>query len=217
MDSLLTIKINRVIRRLVITDMTFWSGWGFVNPVFAVFVVQKIVGGTMAVVGISVALYWIIRSSLRIPVGLFLDSHNGEEDDFWFVFFGTILISLVFFGYLMASYPWHIFCLQILFGLGMVIYESGMSAIFTRHIDEGKEATEWGVDSTLAGMGIGIAGGLGGLLINSFGFNLTFILGGILSLLASVILFFSLRTILPNRFHRQSISNFRSLFHQTKK
>jgi len=217
MAKLINFKVNRVIRRLVLTDMAFWSGWGFVNPIFSVFVVQKIKGGNVAVVGIAVALYWIIRALMRIPVGVFLDRHNGEEDDFWFLFFGAVLIALVFFGYLMAAYPWHIFCLQAIFALGMVIYESGMSAIFIRHIDSGKEATELGLDSTLAGLGIGIASGLAGLLINNFGFHITFVLGGLSVILSTVILFFSVKTIFPNSSTRHSFSRFRRTFGEIKK
>jgi len=198
-------------------NMVFWTGWGFVNPILAVFIVGRIQGATVATVGIAVAIYWIVRSLVRIPLGVFLDSHDGEEDDFWFLFFGTVLVSLVFFGYLMAVYPWHIFCLQAIFSLGMVIFESAMSAMFTRHIDEGRESTEWGFDSTVSGLGIGIAGGTAGLLANAFGFTATFVFGGLLSLASSTVLFFSLKTIFPSSTHRRSISNFRSLFKEEKK
>ena len=108
------IKLNQVIKILIISDLIFYSGWGLISPIFAVFVVDEIKGGTVAVVGMATAIYWILKSLLRIPIGLFLDSRQGEEDDFWFLFFGLIIASLTPFGYLMATYPWHIYLLQII-------------------------------------------------------------------------------------------------------
>jgi len=211
------IKINRIIKYLILSDLIFWSGWGLISPIFAVFVVEKIQGGTVAVVGLASAIYWILKSILRIPIGLFLDSRSGEEDDFWFLFFGLIISSLVPFGYLMVSYPWHIYLLQVLFAIGMAMALSGSSAIFTRHIDRGKEATEWGVDATLVGLGIGIAGALGGLIAASFGFGALFVLVGILGITAAVVLLSILKLLSPRSLGKGMIFSFKELFQKERK
>jgi len=195
--SLLPFRANKIIKNLVKVNVAFWSGWGFVSPLLAVFIVESIDGGSAAVVGTAVAIYWLIRSTLRIPTGVYLDSIDGEEDDYWFLFFGAVLVSAVFFGYMMATRPSHIYFLQGTFSLGMVLYEAGMIAIFTRHIDKGKESTEWGIDSTISGIGIGIAGGLSGLLISKFGFDVIFIIGGIFTIISASLLFVLARIILP--------------------
>ncbi len=195
--SLLPFRANRVIKNLVKVNVAFWSGWGFVSPLLAVFIVEKINGGSAAVVGIATAIYWLTRSILRIPIGLYLDDNEGEEDDYWFLFFGAVLVSVVFFGYMMATLPRHIYFLQVVFSLGMVLYEAGMIAIFTRHIDKGKESTEWGIDSTISGIGIGLAGGMSGLLIGKYGFETVFTLGGILTVISASLLFILARVILP--------------------
>ena len=75
-------KINRVIKYLILSDLAFWSGWGLFNPVFAIFIIEKIQGGNAFVVGAAVAVYWITKSLLRIPIGIFLDSLTGEKDDY---------------------------------------------------------------------------------------------------------------------------------------
>jgi len=61
-------------------------------------------------------------------------------------------------------------------------------AIFTRHIDKGKEALEWGVESTAIGAGAGIAGGLGGIIAGALGFNVLFIAVSVLNFVAAVFL-----------------------------
>src|SRR3989344_2667744 len=120
-----SIKINQVIKYLILSDLILLSGWGLLLPLFAVFIVNRIQGGTLAVVGATTAIYWILKSCLRIPIGLFLDNRKGEEDDFWLLFFGLILTALAPFGYLMAAYPWHIYLLQIVFAFGEAMAVSG--------------------------------------------------------------------------------------------
>jgi len=52
---------------------------------------------------------------------------------------------------------------------------SAYGAIFTRHIDKGKEAFDWSVRAALMGVGAGVAGGLGGIIAYRFGFDVLFI------------------------------------------
>jgi len=213
----LDIKINRVIKYLILSDLIFYSGWGLISPIFAVFVVEKIQGGTVAVVGIASAIYWISNSILRIPIGLFLDSRQGEEDDFWFLFFGLLIAALVPFGYLIATYFWHIFLLQAVYGVGMAMTISGWAAIFTRHIDKRKEAFEWGLDGTSVGIGGGIAGALGGLIAASFGFKVLFILVGIFGIAGALILLPILKFLSPRSLGKGMIFSFKELFQKEKK
>ena len=206
------LQVNRVIKYLILSDLIFWSGWGLLSPIFAVFVVKNIEGGSLAVVGLASGIYWILKSLLRIPIGIFLDSRKGEEDDFWFLFFGLILSGLVPFGYLMVKNPFHIYLLQILQAFGMAMSLSGWTAIFTRHIDEGKEATEWGLDATFVGLGIGISGILGGMIAQIFGFKTVFILVGILGFLSAILLLGILKIISPRSIKKGLIFSLKELF-----
>jgi MFS family permease len=203
---------NKVIKYLILSDFVFWSGWGLLAPIFAVFVAEKIQGGSLAVAGLASGIYWVLKSLLRIPIGIFLDSRKGEEDDFWFLFFGFILSSLVPFGYLMAKYPFHIYLLQSLHAVAMAMVFSGWAAIFTRHIDSGKEATEWGLDATFVGLGIGISGILGGLIANSFGFQAVFVLVGILGFISAILLLGILKLISPRSLKKGLIFSFKEIF-----
>lgn len=209
-------KINRVIKTLILVDLCFWSGWGLLSPIFAIFIIQNIENSSLSVIGLSSAIYWILKSFLRIPIGIFLDSRKGEEDDFWFLFFGLTLSSLVPFGYLMAKYPYHIYLLQSLQAVGMAMAFSGWTAIFTRHIDEGKEATEWGIDATMVGFGIGISGILGSIIAQIFGFKTLFILVGILGIIAAAFLLGILNIISPRSFKKGLIFSLREIFFQEK-
>ena len=182
------LKINKIVKYLILSDFAFWTGWGLMNPIFAIFVVQRIEGGSAFVAGVAAAIYWVLKSLLRVPIGAFLDSIPAERDDYFFLVGGLFISSLVPFGYILAGFPWHIYLLQIIYAFGMAIMLSGWQAIFTRHIDKGKEATEWGLDATFLGIGVGIAGAVGGWAVTKFGFEPVFFSVGALGLISVIIL-----------------------------
>lgn len=214
--NLRNVKVNKVIKGLILADFIFWSGWGLISPIFAVFVIEEIKGGNLAIIGIASAIYWVLKSILRIPIGIFLDSQKGEEDDFWFLFFGLILNSLVAFGYLMAQTPAHVYFLQSLQAFGMAMMLSGWTAIFTRHIDPGKEATEWALEGTMIGFGIGVSGAIGGLIAQIFSIKTIFVLTGILGLCSAISLFSILKTISPRSTKKGLSFSLREIFYQEK-
>ena len=183
-------KINRIVKYLVLSDLAFWAGWGLITPIFAIFIVGKIQGGSILVVGIASGIYWILKSLLRIPIGIFLDTKLGERDDYLFLTIGLFIAALIPFGFIFAKFPWHIYGLQAAHAIAMAMSLAGWSAIFTRHIDKGKEATEWGLDATAVGLGTGICGVLGGWAVTQFGFEPVFITVGTLGLIGAFLLLF---------------------------
>jgi DHA1 family multidrug resistance protein-like MFS transporter len=184
--------ISKVIKILIYSDFVLNSAWGLLGPVFAIFIVKDITGGS-AIEGVKVAgfaslSYWIVKSLLQIPIGKYLDKNHGEIDDFWFMVVGLFLTGFIPFGFIISSVPWHIYILHTLYGAFMAMVIPSWSAIFTRHIDRGKEAYEWGLRSTFLGMGAGIAGALGGIMAAFFGFKIIFILVGSFTIVSSLLL-----------------------------
>lgn len=194
-------SINKVVRTLIFSDFFLNSAWGFLGPIFAIFVVEKIAIGSPAeaakVAGFASLTYWLVKSTLQIPLSRYFDKKHGERDDYWFMVFGLFLTGLAPFGFLFSTLPWHIYLLQSLHAIGMAMFVPSWNAIFTRHIDKGKEAFEWGMDSTLLGFGAGIAGGIGGIMVAVLGFKIIFVLVGTFSLLSSVLLLTIHKHILP--------------------
>jgi len=200
-DGLTLRTINRVIRFLIFSDFFLNTAWGFLGPVFAIFIVEKIAlnnpteGAKIA--GFSALVYWITKSFLQIPVSNFFDKRIGEKDDYWFMIIGLFLSSLIPIGFLFSSLPWHIYLLQIIHGTALALFVPSWNAIFTRHIDKGKEASEWALNSTFLGIGTGIAGALGGIFVAFFGFKAVFILVFLFNLISAILLLFVQKNILP--------------------
>ena len=210
------LEFNRVVKYLVLSDLIFWAGWGLITPVFAIFIVDKIEGGTAFVAGIAAAIYWILKSLLRIPIGIFLDNRPSERDDYWFLTVGLFVAALIPFGFIFAKLPWHIYFLQVIYAVAMAMALAGWSAIFTRHIDKGKEATEWGLDATSVGLGYGISGAIGGWAVTQFGFTPVFVVVGILGLMGAVLLL-ALREDIKGVFDHGLHFSFKEIFQKEEK
>ena len=184
-------SINKVIKILVFSDLVLLFGWGLIAPILAIFIVEGIKGGDVGVAGIAVGIYWILKSLLQIPIGSYLDKNHGEKDDYYFLIGGTLLASLAPLGFIFAFLPWHMYLWQVIHAIGAALALPAWCGIFTRHIDKGKEAQSWALDSSAIGIGAGVAGIIGGLVAKTFGFIPLFlgvcILGIISALLCPLI------------------------------
>ena len=187
--------INKVVKILILSDVALITGLGFIAPIFAIFLTEKIQGSNIEMVGYAAAIYWIVKSLVVIPFGKYLDKNHGEKDDLWFVIIGNVLAAFAVFGYIFSYLPWHIYVLQAIYAIGMGMNVPGYTAMFTRHIDKGKEAFDWSVRSCLIGLGSGVSGALGGIIASRFGFNVLFIGISIFIFLSAFLPFFIMRNI----------------------
>ena len=174
-------RINHVVRTLIVADFFVNSGLSIFGPTFAVFVTGQIQGGSLEVVGFGAAIAQLFKVIFQVPIANYLDRNHGEYDDFYSLIAGNILIVLVPFLYFFADKAAHIYIIQAIFGLGMAMAIPPWYAIFTRHIDHFKESLEWSLDSTAIGIGIAGAAALGGWLAEKVGFQNLFLIGGILA------------------------------------
>lgn len=181
-------KINLVIKVLIISDFIFWSSYQLFGPFFAIFVTDKIDKGNIEVIGIASALYLVCKSLFEIPVGMYIDRSKSEKDDLYSAFLGTLIIGLLYFAYIFIDSVWELYLLQVLMGIAAAISYPGWCAIFTRHIDKGKEGFEWSLYDILSGIGMAGAAALGGFIIVSFGFNSLFIVIAIISIFSAFLL-----------------------------
>ncbi|MDO8574985.1 MAG: MFS transporter [bacterium] len=179
--------INKVIRVLVMGDIMFFSAFGLIGPIFAVFVTNQIAGATVATVGFAAMVNLLVRAILQMPIARYIDRHKGEKDDFLFMVAGSTLISIVPFIYLFVETPVHLYIAQVILGIGGALTNPGWFAIFTRHIDKGKEGTEWTLENVGVGLAAAGAAAIGGILAERLGFHNLFLIVGILSLVGLII------------------------------
>jgi DHA1 family quinolone resistance protein-like MFS transporter len=183
-------RVNNLIKILTFSDVIILSGWGLTNPLFAVYVTQQIRNGNLETIGLATAVYWIVRSVLQLPFAKLIDSVKGEIDDFALMATGSILMTTVPFLYFFATESIHIILLQGLLGFSSAMVSPSWLAIFTRHIDKNVEAEEWGIYSSMVGLGAAATGALGGFMAEKFGIRPLFLIVGVVTLVGVSFLFY---------------------------
>ncbi len=193
------LKLGRVIKHFILADLFLLAGWGLVQPIFSVYVLEKVEGATLVTVGIAVAIYWILKSLLQLPVANYLDKTDGESDDFKALILSLFLGALAAFSYILIGKTWHLYLVEILHAVAFALYVPAWSAIFSRHVDKNRVSFDWSLDSTVAGLSAGVSRFLGGVMAAKLGFSGVFILAGALSLVAAFVLLLMPEMIFPKK------------------
>lgn len=184
-------KLNQVVLTIIFSEFILTIAAGLITPLFAIFVVDDIKGGAVTVVGFAVAIYWLTKSILQLPVARYLDKNHGEIDDYHSMLLGMAITTAAIFTYYFATKVWHIYALQFMIGVGDSFVVPPFYGIFTRHIDKGKEGFEWSLRSSFSlGAGSTIGGALSGILAGVIGIRAIFLVNGTLFLIGMIILFF---------------------------
>lgn len=184
--SLKHYKVNPIIRTLILSDFMFWSAGNLISPIFAVFVVDGISGGSIEAAGFAATLFLLTKSLAEIPFGMILDKTKTEIDDLLTVVVGGIIQGVGFLLIPSITSVGQLFLLQIFLGLGSAAAGPGWYSIFTKHIDKKEEGFEWGLYDVLVSIGMAITAGIGGYLADKFGFDLVFYLVGVISIFGSL-------------------------------
>ena len=200
--------INRFIKILISADLMFNTASGFITPIFAIFLVESIKGGSIQLAGTAMAVYWFSKSVLRIPVAYYLDKNRGEYDDFYSMLIGFSLYTVAHFLYIFARTPIHIYAIQLLMGIGGAFAFTPWYGFFSRHIDRYHENFEWSIEVSLVGFGIAGAGFATGIIAQRFGFVPIFVISGTISLIGTLLLIFIGKSLEINKVdYRVKIKN----------
>jgi predicted MFS family arabinose efflux permease len=159
------------------------------TPLFSVFVINHIMGATLATIGITGAIYSIMKSSLQIPIAKYLDASVGEKSDFIIISSGVFLAGISSFSLIFIDRIWELVCIQIVWGIADACTMAAYYSIFSHHIDKKSAAFEWSLFS-VGGMTVAIAlGGLaGGFATQAYGFPVVFLAAGTLNMIAFLML-----------------------------
>jgi MFS family permease len=181
--------INRIIKVLAISNTTTVAAVGLFSPLFAVFLNEQLqTQNALQIIGIGSGLFLLTRSFGQLPVAFFIDKVKGERDDFWILFTGNCIYFVVPLLYLQISEAWHLYLVQIAYGVGAALCYPTWLALYTRHIDKGREGIEWGSYHTIADISGAAAASIGGLIASLFGFTAIMLLASLLALFGNLLL-----------------------------
>jgi len=169
--------MNPKLKVLLLASSMFMLAGGLLGPIYAIFVEE--IGGDILTAGTSYAAFAIAAGVLIFFVSRWEDHIKHQEK---LVVGGYILSCIGFLGYLFIHEAWHLFVVQIIFGLGEAIGTPAYDGLYSKHLDKGKFVSEWGMWDSMAYLIAGIAAFCGGFLAKMYGFKTILIVMFILSL-----------------------------------
>ena len=193
----INIKVGRLVKYFVISDFFLLAGWGLIDPVLSVFIIQRVVGGTLMTIGIAAAIYWIIRSVAQIPIANMLDRIPGERDDFMALVGGLLLVGVSAIAMCWVTRIWELYLVHAIQAIAFAFYYAAWPTIYSRHLDKDAISLDWSLDSSVSGVGAGVAGFLGGVIAGTLGYDVVFVGAGIMAFIAAFVLLAVPDLILP--------------------
>lgn len=184
------LNMSVVVRMLIVSDVIWLTATGLLGPIFALFIVEFIDGGSAAVAGLAAAIYLVTKSVLQIPIASLIDRIHGERDDFWMLFISSGLAALTVLLYLWVRTPLQLYAVQFVYGVLLAAAYVPFMAIYTRHINRDKAATAWGVYFTMTDLSAALAATLGGILADTIGFRPLIVLAAAMGVVAALLIYF---------------------------
>ena len=126
----INIKVGRLVKYFVISDFFLLGGWGLIDPVFSVFIVERVAGATLITVGIAAGIYWILRSLLEIPIAKMLDRIPGEHDDFMALVGGLLLVGISAIAMCWVTQVWELYLIHAVHAVAFALYYVSWPSIF---------------------------------------------------------------------------------------
>ncbi len=204
--------MNRIVKLLIISDLLILSSFGLISPIFALFVKEELVGGSIVAAGTASALFLVTKGLLTIPFGKLADRYGYKG----LLILGSILFSLCPFLYYFATDVIHIYMIQVLYGMGEAMAFPTYMALFTLYSDNKEEGYEWGVYDTVVSLSMAGAAFLGAELATILGYRTVFLVVGVVSIIGSLLLFLVKvpeKVKKKKRRHKRKVTKHRSRHH----
>ncbi len=181
-------KSNPIIGSLLLSNILSNTGWAFISPILAIYIVKNIQGGTIQVIGVCHFIYWVVKGTLQLFVSDSLDKVKGEGDDYFTLLLGQFLDTLVPLAFLFAHTSMELYLIYFIYGIGDALYVPPWNAIFTRHVNPNRVSSQWSLNSTGFNLGSALAIIVGSSLAVAFGFRMVFVLVTIAQIISLVII-----------------------------
>ena len=178
-------QFNPIVKAFIISEGFLWSAYNFLIPIFAIFVVNNIIGGNIQIAASAFSCFLVSRVLFELIICRFL-LRKSEKTKLLFVILGTVILSVSYFGFSFATNIPSLFIFFVIAGMGLGIASPPKNATFSIHLDKNKEETEWGLHDAVVFMGMASTTALGGFIATQYGFSFLFILAAIVNLLAII-------------------------------
>ncbi len=153
--------MNRWIRTIIQGEMFYLIAFGLLTPIFALFLIERIPNANLLTVGIAEAIFLLTLAILRPFTHLSSDSDLKGFRTQHLLWFGSALIVLAPFLYLLSRDMMDIYVIQMIYGIGVAFSEPAWSRLINKTctIYPTKYNQPYFTTGTLAAAGLAAIGG----------------------------------------------------------
>ncbi len=124
--------MNRWVRTIIQGDMFYLIAFGLLTPIFALFLIDRIPNASLLTVGIAEAIFLMTLAILRPFTQLSSQSDTKGFRTQYLLWFGSVLIVLSPFLYLLSRDMLDIFVIQMIYGIGVAFSEPAWSRLVSQ-------------------------------------------------------------------------------------
>src|SRR3989304_977797 len=178
--------MNKKLLLLILSDILILSSFGLIGPIFAIFIIENLEGGSVVAAGLSTTIFLVVKSVVQMPLSrYFIDKEKHKTHS---LLLGTLLILSVPFIYFSAKSVNTIFIAQAVYGLGAAMAYPAWFSLFTTYIDSKHKGFEYTLWSTGVGLGAAAAAFFGAKIADVLGFRPLFFVVGVIAFLGFLLL-----------------------------
>lgn len=178
-------SMNPLIKAFIISECFLWSGWNFIAPIFAIFVINNIQGGKIELAAAGYSIHLVFRVIFELILGKYL-SQAKESKMLKMTILGILTMAAAYIGFIFTNTISAFFLFYAIAGIGIGIASPAKGALFASHLDKDKESIEWGITDASAFLSIALASALGGFIAGEYGFRVLFVISAILSTISVI-------------------------------
>ena len=140
------------------------------GPIYALYVER--VGGDLLDASFAGGIFAFVAGTTVLLSGKYSDKLKQKK---LIVILGYTIMGVGFLLYTQVNSILFLLLVQVLIGFGEAIYNPPFDALYSEHLDKGKDGTEWGAWEAINYYSIAIGAIMGGFIVTNFGFTPLFV------------------------------------------
>jgi sugar phosphate permease len=180
--------MKRALFVLLITSMFLNFAIGLFGPLYAAFVRE--IGGNLVTAGTAFSVFSIASGAAIFFISRWEDHVKHQEK---LLVLGRALTAIAVLGYLFVNNIAQLYIVQGLLGIALAVNGPVYQSLYSKNLDKGKFASEWGLWSSSHGIVMGLSAIGGGIVAQNYGFDILFVLMFIVAVLALIASLFLLK------------------------
>jgi len=182
---------NRALGILVGTNSLVVIAASMLAPIYAMYIER--IGGNLLEAGITGGIYFLAAGVTTLIAGRYADIIKENE---LILVWGYILTGVGFMLYMWIGSILALLAVQVLIGFADALLSPAFDAIYSKHLDGGREGREWSFYGGVTYFSTAAGAMIGGFIAMEFGFEILFTIMAVLCWVSAIYIYFIPRDVL---------------------